>query len=223
MTHTTSEFDGNLFAKLVLLLDSPQDAEAGNAMHHLRLMLRKHGLKLHEAVEMEAYKSALWEGHGQPECLRPYFESAAEVERECAMRMEAERIGAAIAEAAGAANARLQIEIEGLRAALVAEQQAHKVAAKGPRPLGGIVVGLAAAFLVLLIAAVIVDRKEPNDRNNETGHRAVSAQPDAGRKHGDQKAAKSGTRHASPARKGTRTGRVPARKGTGGKQRVERR
>lgn len=74
----TSISDGDLrvLAKLFALLDSPQENEATATLVRMRAMLRKSGTPLYQAVETRAFKMAIWDGMGKPECLKEYFEAA---------------------------------------------------------------------------------------------------------------------------------------------------
>jgi hypothetical protein len=83
-----SDGDLRVLAKLVVLLDSPQEGDATAAILRIRAFLRKSGAKFYEAVETRAFKTAIWEAMGHPECLREYFE-AAQLRERCA-KLEAE-------------------------------------------------------------------------------------------------------------------------------------
>src|ERR1700722_4286647 len=90
-------FDGRKLAKLFALLDSPQDAEAAGALHRIRVDLKKNGMTFYQAVEDHEYKTGIWEGFGQPECLREYFERKQGIGNEAQLREELTRIQAALA------------------------------------------------------------------------------------------------------------------------------
>ena len=65
---------GRLVAKLVVSLDSPNDADAAAALCRLRSILKKTGKPFYEIVQTEEYKKTIWETF-QPDCLRQYFET----------------------------------------------------------------------------------------------------------------------------------------------------
>jgi len=84
-----SDADLRVLAKLFVMLDSPQEGDATAAVVRVRAMLRKGGMALYQAVETQAFKTAIWEAMGHPECLREYFEAArlrqdfAKLDKEC--------------------------------------------------------------------------------------------------------------------------------------------
>jgi hypothetical protein len=112
-------FDGQMLAKMVAMLDSPRDGEAESALHQIRVALRREGKKFYEALEAREYKTAVWENFGHPDCLKDFFERdagnvaqlRAELEREQELRAEAERLGAEIACKFTAANDALRAEL----------------------------------------------------------------------------------------------------------------
>ena len=93
---SSNDSDLRVVAKLFALLDSPQEGEATAAVSRLRAMLRKWDMPLYEAVETHAFKTAIWEAMGHPECLRDYFEAARIRAAYARLEAESDELAAAV-------------------------------------------------------------------------------------------------------------------------------
>jgi hypothetical protein len=142
--------EGRKTAKLVGLLDSPQDAEAAGALHRIRVRLKKQGLTFYQAVEDHEYKIGIWEAFGQPECLREYFERKQNSGNETQLREEIGRLQTALGERERG-GARLAEALDAMQQKFDEYRRKAEEHLQTPPPSGGLVNG-GSVFIVTMLA-----------------------------------------------------------------------